>query len=51
MLGGQPSIEMQMDMSNNSLGMNAAINGAGIPTRATPGLTYIRGSSLVRRGC
>ena len=42
---------MQMDMSNNSLGMNAAINGTGIPTRLTPGLVYIRGRGLVRQGC
>ncbi len=47
---GQPTIEMQMDLNNNSLGMNAAIEGTGIPTRSTPGLTFRRGNKLVRRG-
>ncbi|HEX2653200.1 MAG TPA: RHS repeat-associated core domain-containing protein, partial [Xanthobacteraceae bacterium] len=51
MLGGQPFNEMRMDLRNNSLGMNAAINGTGIPTRSTPGLTYIRNGQLVRKGC
>ena len=51
MLGGQPFSEMQMDMNNNSLGMNAAINGAGIPTRSTQGLMYMSGGKLVKKGC
>jgi RHS repeat-associated protein len=51
MLGGQPFNEMRMDMNNNSLGMNAAINGAGIPNRSTPGLMYISGGNLVKKGC
>lgn len=48
---GQPFIELRMDLNNNSLGMNAAINGTGIPTRSTPGLMYIRGDKLVTQGC
>jgi hypothetical protein len=48
---GQPFIEMQMDLNNNSIGMNAAINGSGIPTRSTPGLVTIQGGKLARQGC
>jgi hypothetical protein len=47
---GQPTMEMRTDMHNNSLGMRAARDGTGIPKRSTPGLVYIRGSKLVRRG-
>ncbi len=47
---GQPLIEAQMDAANNSFGMNAAINGSGIPTLSTPGLTYIENGRLVQNG-
>jgi RHS repeat-associated protein len=51
MVGGQPFIEMRMDLNNNSLGMNAAINGTGMPTRSTPGLMHIREGKLIRQTC
>lgn len=47
----QAFIEMQMDLHNNSVGLNAAVNGSGIPTRSTPGLETIRGDHLVQQGC
>ena len=50
MVKGQPFIETQMDLANNSLGMNAAINGSGIPDRSTPGLIYIQDGRLVSNG-
>ena len=45
----QPFIEMRMDMNNNSVGMQAAIKGLGIPNRSTPGLVYIKNGRLVIR--
>lgn len=47
---GQPAIEAEMDRINNAIGMNAAINGTGMPTRSTPGLTYIKDGRLVKNG-
>ncbi len=47
---GQPAIEAEMDRINNAIGMNAAINGTGMPTRSTPGLTYIKDGRLAKNG-
>lgn len=47
---GQPVIEADMDRINLAIGMNAAINGTGMPTRSTPGLTYIKDERLVKNG-
>lgn len=43
----QPFIEMRMDLSNNALGLQAAMNGSGIPSMSTPGLVYIYNGQLV----
>jgi RHS repeat-associated protein len=43
----QPFIEMRMDLSNNSLGLKAAVDGLGMPTMSNPGLVYILNDRLV----
>jgi hypothetical protein len=42
----QPIIEMRMDITNNALGMQAAMNGSGIPTLSSPGLVYIANDDI-----
>jgi hypothetical protein len=51
MVEGQPFIEAQMDLNNNTVVLSAARNGSGIPTRGTPGLEDIRDGGLVRHHC
>lgn len=50
----QPFNELRMDLNNNRIGLEAARNGTGIPTRSTHGLIYLRDERLVRQvrdGC
>jgi RHS repeat-associated protein len=42
----QPLIEMRMDLNNNKVGMQSAIQGRGAPTMDTPGLTFIEDGKL-----
>jgi RHS repeat-associated protein len=49
MLNGQPLAEMLMDLNNNAVGLQAAMNGAGMPTTSTPGLMTLEGGKLVKR--